>query len=172
MTNENSLKGPNALRYIFGTMKKIILFASFFGLLVSCSNPPSSPPERTNGYTHDLKTKEDSLMQDIMDGHDAAMAKMGRLAAYGRQAKQKADSLAKLNAAADQPLLKSLRNLADELQASENKMNAWMEKFAIDSAKNDRARRIRYLQSEKAKMTMVRNEVLAGIARADSLLKP
>ncbi|MBA4168602.1 MAG: viral A-type inclusion protein [Chitinophagaceae bacterium] len=118
-----------------------------------------------------MKTKEDSLFQEVMDGHDAAMARMGRLAGLRKEATKKADSLARIKTPAQEKLITSLRMVAENLQASENKMNAWMEGFSIDSAKNDKDKRIAYLESEKLKVNAVKDEVLGTVAVADSLLK-
>jgi hypothetical protein len=106
-----------------------------------------------------------------MDGHDVAMAKMGKLAGYRKQTLQKADSLSKSNPAKKRELIQSLHSTAEILQASENKMNSWMEGFSLDSAKEDKAKRIAYLEAEKIKVDKVKNDVLSSIALADSLLK-
>jgi len=151
-------------------MKKIMLFAAIITALVSCSDN-SQAPARTNGYSDVPKTKEDSLMQEVMDGHDVAMAKMGKLAGYRKQTLQKADSLSKSNSAKKGELIQSLHSTAEILQASENEMNAWMEGFSLDSAKEDKAKRIAYLEAEKIKVDRVKTDVLSSIALADSLLK-
>jgi hypothetical protein len=148
-------------------MRKTVFIAALF--VASCSDNSSTAPERTNGYTHDMKTKEDSLFQEVMDGHDAAMAKMGKLAGLRKEATKKADSLAE--SSANGKLTTSLRMAAQNLQASENKMNAWMEGFSIDSAKDNKNKRIAYLESEKIKVNSVKDEMLGAIAVADSLLK-
>ena len=49
-------------------------------------------------------------------------------------------------------------------------MNHWMENFKLDSAKDNPELRIKYLQGEKATVTVVRDKILSSIQRADSIL--
>jgi hypothetical protein len=136
--------------------------------LSACSDA-DAPEDRTDGFTHNAKTLEDSLFQDIMDGHDAAMAKMGKLVSYRKKALQKVDSLQKSKAA--QAWVDTFSALSANLASAEQNMNVWMEGFILDSAKEDLNRRVAYLESEKKKVEKVKNQVLGVIARADSLLR-
>ena len=142
-------------------------------VIISCTN--SSKPkveERTDGYTTVLKTPEDSLMHEVMEAHDIGMAKMGKLRGYQKQLKKAIDSINRLpppqkaNATA---LQKSLKNLLKELQQAENAMNKWMEEFKMDSAKNDQAKRLTYLEAEKSKAQKMRDQILESIKKSDSI---
>ena len=150
-------------------MKKILFSAALIAIFTGCSDNAATS-ERINGFTHELKNQEDSLMQEVMDGHDAAMAKMGKLAAYRKVAVKKIDSLVKAKSA-DLQQTGSYKKLADGLKSAEDEMNEWMGSFSIDSAKNDKQRRIAYLRSEKSKVTKVKEEILGIISRADSLFR-
>lgn len=153
-------------------MKMSIVIAACVIVLASCSDRQQPSGERTNGYSQEgPKSEEDSLFQVVMNGHDAAMAKLGKLSGYRKRATREADSLANTKTAANKQRAEVLRTLADSLQASENHMNAWMEGFTIDSAQNDKPKRIAYLESEIGKVNVIKNELLGNVARADSLLR-
>lgn len=144
---------------------KRTLYIVGIALLASCSNNSS---DRKNGYSEAPKDPVDSLFQAVMDEHDAAMAKMGKLAGAQKQIDQRIDSIKKLDTKPDTVQLSSLRS---ELKTAEDKMNNWMHEFSIDSAENDPPRRMEYLASEKAKVTSVKDEIFAALAKADSALK-
>lgn len=144
-----------------------LLALCFFG--ISCSD--HSAHERTNGYSETPVTKEDSLFQQVMNGHDAAMAKMGKLAGLRKQADRQIDSLRKHRSPDNDARISSLRDIAGKLKAAENNMNGWMEGFSIDSVKENKEKRIAYLESEKAKVYAVKDQLLLGVAEADSVLK-
>lgn len=110
------------------------------------------------------------MFQQVMNGHDAAMAKMGKLVGLRKRLAHRIDSLSKPGSRANKIARANLQDLADRLQASEAAMNAWMEAFSIDSAKNDREKRMAYLQSEVRKVDTVKDHLLANVAEADSIL--
>lgn len=114
-------------------------------------------------------TPVDSLFQQVMDGHDAAMAKMGKLKSYRKEFDKKADSLDKTKAPAKKELVATYTEMSSQLKHAEDRMNAWMEGFSIDSATDDTNRRIQYLNDEKVKVDSVRQEILSVLAKADSL---
>ena len=146
-------------------MRLCILFALV--ILVSCG---SSTDERKNGYSSTPKNPEDSLFQDVMDLHDVAMSKMGKLAGYRKQFDAKIDSLKKVKSSAKESVTKKYGEISGELKQAEDRMNTWMEQFSIDSAQDDVKRRIAYLESEKSKVSAVKDEILSALAKADSAL--
>lgn len=148
-------------------MKLCIFFALAF--LVSCAD--SSSGDRKNGYSDTPKNPEDSLFQDVMALHDQAMAKMGKLAGYRKQFDSRIDSLKKVKSPAGESLTKQYGEISSNLKVAEDKMNTWMEEFSIDSAQDDVQRRIAYLESEKAKVAVVRDEIYSVLSRADSVLR-
>ena len=147
---------------------KHLLFAAIIIFLASCGNGSS---ERKDGYSETAKNPEDSLFQDVMDLHDEAMSKMGKLAGYRKQFDTRVDSLKKVKSSAKESLSKTYGDLSAELKQAEDKMNTWMQEFSIDSAQDDPKRRIEYLESEKTKVSGVKDEILSVLSKADSALK-
>ena len=120
---------------------------------------------RTNGYSDQPRSKEDSLFKEVMHDHDEGMARMGKLTVAIRQLRAKADSLvkAKRNPEVEKKVL-------EELEYAESAMNTWMREFNMDSLKDQAERRMDYLEKEKQKVSKVRENILESIRRADSLL--
>jgi hypothetical protein len=56
-----------------------------------------------------------------------------------------------------------------ELTDAEQAMNAWMEAYVIDSAKDNAALRIKYLEDEKLRVGIVTKQILLSLQRPDSL---
>lgn len=155
-------------------MKKLILpfVVSIFIGLVSCNNSEDS--HSNHASRNEPKTKADSLMKDVMEGHDIGMAKMGKLTRAEQTTRRLIDSIAKLPAKARlaaEPLKVKLDSLQKDLQYAEFAMNKWMDEFKYDSAVNDIRERINYLGEEKLKVTKVKESILNGLQKADSLLK-
>lgn len=148
-------------------MKLSFLFALV--VLVSCAD--NSSVERKDGFSNTPKNPEDSLFQDVMDLHDQAMAKMGKLAGYQKQFTSRIDSLKKVKSSAKTTLTKEYGDIKANLKQTEDKMNTWMHEFSIDTLQDDAKRRIAYLESEKSKVTAVKDEILSVLSRADSALK-
>jgi hypothetical protein len=150
---------------------KILLPAVLLMAFASCQDTPAGDPdstERRDGFTKELKTKKDSLYQDVMDGHDVGMAKMGKIGGYIKTIGASIDSLKKLPTAkpADIAIHESILK---DLKQAEYRMNRWMEEFVLDSAENNEPVRISYLESEKDKVNRIRERILGSISRADSL---
>lgn len=148
----------------------LILFivAAFF---ISCNDPENkkSGPAETQP-----RTEAQILWKEVMKGHDIGMAKMGKLTRAEQAARRMLDSIEKLPAKAKQaaaPLKLKLDSLQKDLSYAEFAMNKWMEEFNIDSAENDMKKRIEYLKSEKLKVSKVKESILSGLQKADSLLK-
>jgi len=143
----------------------IILF------ITACNNQPAQPH---NPATEGPRTKEDSLFKDILDAHDVAMPKIGKLKSFQQLARQQLDSLAKLPAkdrSASAPLKLSLDSLLESLQYAEMSMDTWMMEFVPDSLSNDMEKRLQYLESEKQKATRMKDNVLGSIEKAKEMLK-
>lgn len=118
------------------------------------------------------QAKADTLLQEVIKGHDVGMAKMKALRTAISGAQAKLDSLnalpaSKVNAGYQQALI----DLQEDLNYAEYGMNQWMNEFKLDSAEDNSELRIKYLESEKEKVIKVRDNILNGLARADSLLK-
>lgn len=151
--------------------KKIKLFVAAAALTALACNDASTDHKRADGYGDKPQTKEDSLRHEVMEGHDIGMAKMGKLRKYLAMIQQQQDSIQKLPAARqDQAYLQMLATLKDELSNADKAMNDWMERYKDDSAKGNEPLRIQYLESEKDKVTIVKDMILHSMQRADSLL--
>lgn len=145
------------------TVFPVIAFALF---LLSCGNQEGTRPQ--------AKTLSDSLLQDVLHGHDIGMAKMRKLTQLEQQTQRLVDSIGKLPVKARQasaPYLQKLDSLSKELQYAEFAMNKWMEEFKVDSANDDTEKRVKYLGEEKEKVTKVKDAILSVLQKADSLLK-
>jgi len=147
----------------------------FIGLLTAACNNSSSNGEaanRKNGFTPALKTREDSLYHEVMQGHDMGMAKIGKLRQHMDEVQHKLDSLHKLPASkTNNASIQTLIALQATLKTADNEMSNWMDQFKVDSATNDPDLRVRYLQQEKEKVSEVKAHILNGLQEADSVLK-
>jgi hypothetical protein len=154
-------------------MKKSIFYFALFVMisLMACND---SANEHKGPGNSEPKTQADSLMSEVMDGHNIGMAKMGKLTRAEQTTRRLLDSIAKLPAKARQaaePLKTKLDSLQKDLSYAEFAMNKWMEEFNMDSAVNDAKERIDYLGSEKLKVTKVKEAILNSLQKADSLIK-
>lgn len=142
-------------------MKRIFSIAIISLFVLSCGEESDV---RTDGYSS-AKNPEDSLFQEVMNGHDEAMAKMGRIAGYRKQM----DSLKK-QASAKAGLKAAYEQSAIQLKNAEDRMNKWMDEFSIDSAQDNTEKRMQYLSNEKLRVDSVRDEIFAALKSADTLL--
>jgi hypothetical protein len=150
-------------------MKKIILpFIIFTGLaFTACKNK--------SGPAADPKQQEaDTLEKQVLKDHDIAMPKAMRLPKLKKEIQRQLDSIGTLPARAQEAAASfksKLETLLNELDYADFAMDKWMVEFNIDSAKDNIEQRIKYLTDEKIKVSKVKDAVLTGLAKADSLLK-
>ena len=153
--------------------KRIIIVSATIALLVigACKNSDSSEQsERKDGFSNILKNKEDSLFHEVMEGHDIGMARMIKITKYLTQIQKALDSINKLPATKiDEGYQQALIDLQEDLNYAEYGMNTWMEEFKIDSVKENKEKRIQYLESEKIKVLKVKEAILGSLQRADSI---
>lgn len=157
-------------------IKKIIFPLLAISLLTACNNAGKEDHSKhgTEEGKGAPKSAVDSLMNEVMAGHDEVMPKMGKVRGAQAQAKAMLDSIAKLpvkaqDAAVD--LKKKLETLVNELNYADFSMDKWMTEFKMDSAVNNVQERIKYLEVEKGKVNKVKESILNGLAKADSLFK-
>jgi hypothetical protein len=148
-------------------MKRIYLIASLIVTLVSCNN---------SGDTADSTQKKtaDSLYDQVMDGHDVGMAKMSKLEKAQQEVNRMLDSIAKLPAAAQQASATfkgRLDSLKIDLDYASTAMDKWMVEMVWDSAENNLDQRIKYLVEENEKVLRVKDNILNGLQKADTVLK-
>jgi hypothetical protein len=146
-------------------MNKYLLAFCFlaFSFLTACNNKD----KKVNGSQEVSKTLVDSLENEVMDGHNAGMAKYGKLTAMQNEAQRLLDSIAKLPAKAQEamtPLKTKLDGLVEDLKSAKSDMDKWMDGYNMDQ-------RIKYLTEEKLKVSKVKEAILNSLQKADSVLK-
>lgn len=145
-------------------MKLFLLLFTPILLFFACNNQ-SAEEER--------QSLSDSLFNEVMAGHDVAMPKMMKLERLQNETKAVIDSISKLPANKQRALADYKIQLDSTLKAldyGDFAMNQWMSEFKYDSLKNNEPERIKYLQSELEKVNKMKDAVLHGINKADSLL--
>lgn len=118
--------------------------------------------------------RADSLMMEVMDGHNEGMAKFGKLKAAQNKVQVIIDSINRLPDATRMalgPYKARMDSLLEQLTAAREGMEKWMKQFKTDSAINDAERRIEYLAEERLKVTRVKESILSSLQKSDSLLK-
>lgn len=153
-------------------MKKLILPVIALFVLAACNNQKEH--EHNHGSKETPKTQADSLMVDVMDGHDVGMAKYGRLKEVEKQINAAVDSVAKLPAkaqAAAAPYKAQLDAVGADIRGAILAMDTWMQEFNMDSAVDNMEQRIKYLNDEKLKVGKVKEAILGSLQKADSLFK-
>jgi hypothetical protein len=160
------------------TMKKLMLpvVVLLACIAVACNNSDKKKDDHS-GHTHssnEPKTLADSLMAAIDDGHVVGMSKIGKLHNTQKQVQGVIDSIGKLPAKAQQaaaPYIAKLQGLIKDLEYADFAMDKWMTEFDMDSAINNMEQRIKYLTDEKLKVGKMKEAILGGLQKADSLLK-
>lgn len=156
-------------------IKRIILPVFLLALITACNNEKSHEDHSGHGPQKEApKNAADSLYNDVMAGHDEVMPKMGKIRGAQKEAQRMLDSVARLPAkvqAAAAGLKAKLESLINDLNYADFAMDKWMVEFNMDSAKDNLEQRVKYLAEEKLKVTKVKEAILGGLARADSLLK-
>lgn len=151
----------------------IITLISLSLFTMACNNGASSDEttERKSGPPAP-KTQEDSLFHEVMKGHDAGMARVRKLRGNIEETKHRLDSLSKLPAKQVNAAYKqSLIDLQASLKKADTEMDNWMMAFKADSASGNKELRIKYLQREKEKVTVVKEYIFSALQQADSVLK-
>ena len=155
-------------------MKKFILpFLALF-LITACNNTDKKHDDHSGHGSTEPKTEADSLMAEVMDGHNVGMAKMSKISNMQKEVQRVLDSIATLPAKAKQaalPLKAKLDSVAADLNYAEMAMDKWMTEFNMDSAVNNIKERVKYLTDEKYKVGNVKKAILTSLQKADSLLK-
>src|SRR6476646_7124039 len=106
----------------------MIAFVSLSLFVAACHNGSSSgeTTDSKNGFPPAPKTREDSLFHEVMQGHDAGMAKMGKLRKNINEAQRLLDSLIKVPAKKINAAYKtSLTGLQTALKNANEEMTGW-----------------------------------------------
>lgn len=148
-------------------MKKLFLPLIAVLMLAAACNNSAEEKKPT-------RTKADTLYEEVMDGHNVGMGKMAKLTRGEQEVKRLIDSIGKLPAKAQQlaaPYKTKLDSLLVDLKSAESSMDGWMKEFNIDSATNNTAERLGYLELQKEKVAKVKEQILNSLKNADSVLK-
>jgi|GEM_PF-566003 len=139
-------------------------------LLMACGNNAQQADADTGDGP---KTKADSLLQEVIDGHDVAMPKMKKLERLMKESSSAIDSLGKLPAAAQKQnseLKASLEAVFNDLSNADKAMHEWMNGFKYDSLQNNEPERVKYLEDQKTKVNQMKEAVLNSISKAEGVL--
>ncbi|WP_114790254.1 viral A-type inclusion protein [Niabella yanshanensis] len=135
---------------------------AFIALLAtSCNSGGSADAEPQ-------KSLSDSLLQQVLDGHDVAMPKMMKLQRLQKDAQAEIDSLKKTPGNTSRIAL--LDSTIKNLSYADVAMHEWMEGFKYDSLKDNEPARVDYLKIQLASVNEMKEVVLSSIAKADSVL--
>jgi hypothetical protein len=161
--------------YHFRFMKiKSALFFVGLLLLFACkeASKQDNSADRKDGFSEKPVKLEDSLLKEVLDGHDVGMARMGKISKYLKQIQAELDSMVKLPAKSiNKDYQQALIDLQEDLNYAQFGMNEWMDKFALDTLSDKPELRIKYLENEKMIVGKVKENILSGLARADSLFQ-
>lgn len=110
-------------------MKKVLLPFIALIMLTACNN--NDKKQEGDGNKEGPKTQADSLMNDVMDGHNVGMAKYTKLNEMEKKVKAALDSISKLPAKAQQASMNykvNLEGLGNSIRNAIISMDKWMEK--------------------------------------------
>jgi hypothetical protein len=134
-------------------------------LIISCNNSAS------NNQT--TKTQADSLMDEVMEGHNKGMAKVSKLNEAKNKIQHVIDSISKLPADLQKSSVQyrmQLDSVFNMLTFANYSMDKWMNEFNMDSLNNNKKEQVKYLQSERSKISNVNEVMIRSLKNADSLL--
>lgn len=153
-------------------MKRKLLAAAAFLALAACNNEADHAAHRADGFSEKPANAEDSLYKLVMEGHDLAMGKMGKLKGFQDAAQKALDSLKKLPASkGTDSAQQQFKGLQEELNYAIYGMDTWMQEFNPDSAKDNNEKRLKYLQSELDKVNKVQEAIAGGLTKAGKMIK-
>jgi hypothetical protein len=162
-----ALIGFNLREVIKSTLMYRFYIVCMLVVFIACGD---SSEERTDGYSNVATSPEDSLMEAVMEAHNEAMPKKGKVTGYLKPADQKIDSVSKIRSSDARQTEAAYRDVRSKLKVAEDGMNKWMNEFRADSAQNETDVRISYLTEEKRKMEQIRDQTLEALKQADSVL--
>lgn len=148
--------------------KKIIsVLACLLMILAACNNTAETEDKT-------VRTKADSLADEVDDDHIDGMAKMASLTKAQQEVKRLLDSVGKLPSKAQKaalPYKEKLAGLLQDLDEADSSMQKWMREYKWNTVFSSVEEKIKYLEPEKEKVTKVKQAILGSIAKADSLLR-
>ena len=144
-------------------------------LLAACNQPAENAAHDHAGHDHEATAGSGKLFAEVMAVHDEMMPKLDDVMALKSRAKRKIDqldSLAKTGGKVETTEKRQrLDSLVAELDRADNAMMDWMHNFDSDMKGMTEARKSEYLESEKVRITAVKEKMLGGIAKATAQLE-
>lgn len=148
---------------------KFVAHAFFILLFVGCNNSTTS----TGKDDKAAGSATDSLMHDVLKQHDIGMGKMNKINEVKTRIQKALDSISKLSS----NLQRSSTQYRDQLDSTYNwlifadrGMETWMNEFNMDSLNDNKEEQVKYLESEKTKISKVNEAMISALQKADSLL--
>lgn len=146
-------------------------FQAFFIILViSCNNSNTSTGKEEKTTT---ESASDSLMHQVLKQHDIGMAKMNKISEAKGRIQQALDSISKLPADLQNKSLQyrmQLDSTFNWLTVADRGMETWMNEFNMDSLTDNKEEQVKYLESERTKISNVNEAMINSLQKADSLL--
>ena len=148
---------------------KFVVQVFFIFLAISCnnSNTPTGKDDKAN------ESASDSLMHEVLKQHDIGMAKMSKIGDAKNRIQHNLDSISKLSTDLQKKSLQyrmELDSMFNRLIFADRGMETWMNEFNMDSLKNNEKEQLKYLESEKEKISKVNEVMISSLQKADSLL--
>jgi hypothetical protein len=146
---------------------KFIVQSVFVFLFISCNNSNTSTDKTA-------ESAPDSLMHEVLKQHDIGMAKMNKISEIKTRIQHDLDSISKLSTALQNKSVQyrmQLDSMFNRLTFADSGMETWMNEFNMDSLKDNKEEQVKYLESEKAKISKVNEVMIGSLQMADSLLK-
>ena len=132
-----------------------------FFLLWACNTHTANEPE---------KTLNDSLLEQVLAGHDIAMPKMMKMERLQKEAATELDSLKKAGAASHKDRIAQLESTTKSLEEADKAMHDWMDGFRYDSLKDNPEAREAYLKAQLESVNKMKDLVVSSLADADTVL--
>jgi len=147
---------------------KMMAIATAFCIAAACNNNQPAPQEAA---ASPAKTPEDSLYNLVMDLHDEAMPKMGKLMGYQKTIQQQIDSLKAMKSTATASTIEQLQQLQLQLANAEKEMNDWMAQFEPDPKMPTTEERAKYFAEQESKAKKMRDDIFAALDSAAAKIK-
>ena len=138
--------------------------------LVGCNSSNTT----TNDNNKTTESTSDSLMHEVLKQHDLGMAKANKITEAKKRIQHALDSIAQLPYDVQKKSTQYQRGLDSAfnwLTVVDGYMETWMNEFNMDSLKDNKEEQVKYLESERIKISHVNEEMIASLQKADSLLK-
>ena len=148
---------------------KFIVQAFLIFMFAGCNNSRTS----TDKDDKTTRSASDSLMHEVLKQHDIGMAKMSKISDAKNRVQDDLDSISKLSTDLQKKSLQyrmELDSMFNRLIFADRGMETWMNEFNMDSLKNNEKEQLKYLESEKEKISKVNEVMISSLQKADSLL--